>query len=358
VAASQNSLEPREVSVRCNFNFIPLAGLLGLGIVAATPAAAQAPAWAPADQVAAAKAEGGTLVIYGSMNEREALPYYKIFEDATGIKVTYVRASDTALFSRIALEHRSRQRTWDLVVTTPVNRLPDEVLAQIDPPEAKNIIPQARGPNKRWYGVYANYNTPGYNTKLVKKEDLPKSYEDFLKHPEWAGKVAIDKSDTEWLSALYAHYGEQKGRKLAQDLAKTLKPVLTDGHLALARAVGAGEYAVELNNYTNLIINVKLAGAPSDFWALDPVALIFGSVGVSSQAPHPKTALLAANFVFSKEAQAFLTKFGRFPTRPDVPSNPPGVTEIIHQKKVLPAVFSAAEQKKWGAEFNAIFRPK
>jgi iron(III) transport system substrate-binding protein len=335
-----------------------LAGLLGLSILAAAPASAQTPSWAPADLLSAAKAEGGTLTVYGSMNEQEALPYYKIFEDATGIKVTYVRASDTALFSRIAIEHRARQRTWDLVVTTPVNRLPDEVLLQFDPPEAKNLIPQARGPNGRWYGVYANYNTPGYNTKLVKKEDLPKTYEDFLKHKEWAGKIAIDKNDTEWLSALYAYYGEQKGRKLAQDIAATLKPVLTDGHLALARSVAAGEYPVELNNYTNLIINTKLSGAPSDFWALDPVALIFGSVGVNSQAPHPKSALLAANFVLSREAQTFLTTKARLPTRPDVQTNPPGVTEILHQKKVISAVFSAADQKKWNAEFNGIFRPR
>ena len=116
----------------------------------------------------------------------------------------------------------------------------------------------------------------------------------------------------------------QKGRKLAQDIATTLKPVLTDGHLALARSVAAGEYAVELNNYTNLIINTKLSGAPSDYWALDPVALIFGSVGINTQAPHPKSALLAANFVLSREAQTLLTKEGRLPTRPDVPDQPAG----------------------------------
>jgi iron(III) transport system substrate-binding protein len=333
---------------------IVFAGLL----CAAAPAGAQAPSWAPADLLAAAKTEGGALTVYGSMNEQEALPYYEVFEKATGIKVTYVRASDTALFSRISIEHRARQHTWDMVVTTPVNRLPDEVLLQFDPEEAKNIMPQARGPNKRWYGVYANYNSPGYNTNLVKKEDLPKTYDDFLKHPEWAGRIAIDKSDTEWLSALYEFYGEQKGRKLAQDIATMLKPVLTDGHLALARAVAAGEYAVELNNYTNLIINTKLSGAPSEYWALDPVALIFGSVGINSQAPHPKSALLAANFVLSKDAQILLTKYGRLPVRPDVPTNPPGVTETLNQKKVLAAVFSADEQKKWNAEFNAIFRPK
>jgi iron(III) transport system substrate-binding protein len=332
------------------------------GLCIAAPAIAQAPAqtpgWAPPDLLAAAKAEGGTMTVYGSMNEQEALPYYKLFEDATGIKVTYVRASDTALFSRILIEHRARQRTWDLVITTPVNRLPDEVLAQFEPREARDVIPQARGPNKRWYGVYANYNTPAYNTNLVKKEDLPKTYEEFLAHKEWAGKVAFDKGDTEWLSAIFEHYGEQRGRKLAQDLAATLKPILTEGHLLLARSVGAGEYAIALNNYTNLTLNVKLAGAPTDFWALDPVALIFGSVGVNAQAPHPKTALLATNFVLSKQAQQFLTQFGRLPTRLDVDTNPPGVMQLLHQKKVVPAVFSADDQKKWNTVFLDIFRPR
>jgi iron(III) transport system substrate-binding protein len=333
--------------------------LLGLCIVAlSAPAAAQAPSWAPADLVAAAKAEGGTMTVYGSMNEQEALPYYKMFEDATGIKVIYVRASDTALFSRILIEHRARQRTWDLVVTTPVNRLPDEVLMQFEPAQAKETIPQSHGPNKRWYGVYANYNTPAFNTNLVKKEDLPKTYEDFLTRKELIGRVAIDKSDTEWLSAIFAHYGEQRGRKLAQDLATTLKPILTEGHLLLARSVGAGEYAVALNNYTNLTLNVKLAGAPTDYWVLDPVALIFGSVGINAQAPHPKTALLATNFVLSKQAQQFLTQFGRLPTRLDVETNPPGVMQALHQKKVLPAVFSADDQKKWSTVFNEIFRPR
>jgi len=333
-----------------------------LGLCLATPAAAQAPAstppWAPPDLLAAAKAEGDTMTVYGSMNEQEALPYYKLFEQATGIKVVYVRASDTALFSRILIEHRARQRTWDLVVTTPVNRLPDEVLLQFETPQVKDLIPQALGPNKRWYGVYSNYNTPAYNTNLVKQADLPKTYEEFLTHKEWAGKVALDKGDTEWLSAIFAHYGEQRGRKLAQDLATTLKPVLTEGHLLLARSVGAGEYAVALNNYTNLTLNLKLSGAPTDYWALDPVALIFGSVGVNSQAPHPKTALLAANFVMSQQAQTFLTQFGRLPTRLDVETNPPGVMKVLHAKTVLPAVFSAEEQKKWNTVFLDIFRPR
>src|SRR5215468_12289879 len=50
-------------------------------------------------------------------------------------------------------------------------------------------------------------------------------------------------------------------------------------------------------------------------------------VGINSQAPHPQAALLAANFLLSREAQELLTKRGRMPTRPDVPVNPAYVSE-------------------------------
>jgi iron(III) transport system substrate-binding protein len=335
-----------------------ISALLGLAVAAlAAPASAQSPSWLDTKLLAAAKKEG-SLTVYGSMNEKEALPYYKIFEDATGIKVNYVRSSDTGILGRIAVEFRAKRGSWDLVMTTPVNRLPPQVLAQFDPPQAKGLIPQARDPNRRWYGTYANYNSPAYNTKFVKKEQLPKTYEDFLKHKEWRGKIAIDNGDTEWLMAIFQHYGEQRGRKLIQDIVATLDPVVTEGHLALARAVGAGEYWLALNNYTNLTINVKLAGGPTDFWAMDPVALIFGSVGIASNAPNPNAARLLANFALSKEGQTQLAKRGRLPTRVDTPSNPPGVTETLRKQKVISGVFSAAEQKKWAAEFARLFKKK
>jgi iron(III) transport system substrate-binding protein len=331
-------------------------GLVALAF--ALPASAQDRPWLDQKLLAAAKKEGGPLVVYGSMNEEEALPYYKIFESATGIAVSYVRASDTGIIGRIAVEFRAKQNSWDVVMTTPVNRLPDAVLAQIDPPQAKGLIPQARSANRRWYGVYSNYNSPAYNTKFVKREELPKTYEEFAQRKQWAGKVALDKNDSEWVKAMYEHYGEAKGRKVIQDIVAALKPVTTEGHLALARSVAAGEYWVALNNYTNLTVNVKLAGAATDYWAMDPVALIFGSVGVNANAPRPNAARLLANFVLSKEAQTQLTKRGRIPTRPDTPSNPPDVNQTLLKQKIVTAVFSAAEQKKWQAEFNALFRAK
>jgi iron(III) transport system substrate-binding protein len=338
-------------------------GLLLAGMPELTaPAVAQSqapsqPSWLITDLMAGAKNEG-ELIVYGSMNEEEALPFWQLFQDASGVKVSYVRSSDANILARIAIEYRARQRSWDLVATTPVYRLPDEVLLQFEPPEAKNLIPQARAPNRRWYGVYGNYNSPAYNTNLVKKADLPKSYEEFLDHKEWAGRVAIDATDSEWLSGIFTQYGEERGRKLVQDIVATLKPVVVDGHLVVARSVGSGEYWIALNNYVGLTVNVLLSGAPTDFWALDPVGLAFGSVGVASQAPHPKAAQLAANFMLSREAEQFLTKRGRLPTRTDVETNPPGLIDRLQQKKVIVTISSAEQQKKMQTTFNELFRPR
>jgi iron(III) transport system substrate-binding protein len=335
------------------------AALIGLlaqcGGALAQPAASDAHPWIDPALLKAAKAEGG-LVVYSSINEGEGLPLWKLFEAATGIKVDYVRASDTVLMARVAIEFRADQRSWDVIQTTTVNKLPPQLLVPFDPPAAQDIAAVARDPARRWYGVYANYNTPAYNTDHVKASELPHSYEEFLERKQWAGKVAIDATDNEWLKAIYEFYGEARGAKLVRDLVATLNPVVTDGHLALARSVGAGEYWVALNNYVNLTMNVKLAGGPTDYWPLDPVALFFGQVGISPKAPHPNAARLAANFMLSQECQAFLAKFGRLPTRADVQSSPPGIVEQLKTKKVVSVLLDPSEEKKWQRAFDGLFR--
>jgi iron(III) transport system substrate-binding protein len=320
------------------------------------PASAQAgqPSWIASDLLRAAKAEGA-LTVYGSMNEAEALPLWKIFEDATGVHVSYVRASDTQIMARAAIENRARQRTWDVALTTTVTAFPRDYLAAYDPPQAAALMAQARDPDHRWYGVYANYNAPAFNTKLVQKADLPKSYDDFAAHKEWAGRIAIVNTDAEWLAAMFSYYGEERARALVKAIVGSLNPVLSDGHLALARSVGSGEYWLALNNFLNLTLNVKMSGAPTDYWLLNPVALIFGAAGINALAPHPNAAKLAENFVLSRQAQSFITKKGRFPTRPEVPTNPPDVGQALKPMKVVPVILGTNDQRKWQKTFNELF---
>jgi iron(III) transport system substrate-binding protein len=336
---------------------VAAAAIAVAGALVPQPAGAQGGAahdWILPDLLSPAKAEGA-LTVYGSMNEQEALPLWKVFEDATGVKVSYVRSSDTQIMARVAIENRAHQRSWDVAFTTTVPQLPPEFLAPFDPPEANGVMAEARDPNHRWYGGYANYNAPAYNTTFVNKADLPKTYDEFAVHKEWAGKVAIDGTDDEWLAAICAFYGDARGQALVKTIVAALDPVVTDGHLALARSVGAGEYWLALNNFLPLTLNVKMSGAPTDFWLIEPVPLIFGSVGINTLAPHPNAAKLAGNFVLSREAETFMTHKDRLPTRPDVATDPPDIGQILKQMKVMPVVFNGNDQKKWQKTYNELF---
>jgi ABC-type Fe3+ transport system substrate-binding protein len=79
---------------------------------------------------------------------------------------------------------------------------------------------------------------------------------------------------------------------------------------------------------------------------------------VSALAPNPNAAKLAANFMISQEAQQFIAKFGRLPTRSDVTDNPPGTVAMLRQKKVIPVLLTPEEEKVWQRRFQELFRPR
>jgi len=333
----------------------PSAVGISVVLMSGFPAFAEDHPWLDAALLAAAKQEGAATV-YSSVNEEEELPQLKNFEAATGLKVDYIRGSDVSLMARITIEARADKPGWDIVEIQAAESLPKELRLAYEPPEAKHLMPGAADPEKRWYGGYTVYHTPAYNTTKVKPDALPKTYDDFMAHPEWDGHVGIDFTDREWLAAMFGHYGEVKARALIGGIVKTLHPALYKGHLALARALGSGEYWVTLNNFVNLSLNVKLAGMPVDYWVLDPVAVTYGQIAVNAKAPHPNTAKLLLNYLISYEAEVMRTKWGRLPTRADVPTNPPGIFEQFKGHKLVRAALDTAEDAKWQKTFNELFK--
>lgn len=337
----------------------------GLAVVAASStigrphlgfAQTAASTWLDPARLATAKAEGAALVVYSSINEQEGLPAWQYFETATGIEVSYVRGSDVSLISKVMIEARTQQKAWDIMLSTGTGRLPQELLSPFEPAEAAAFPDYAKDPAKRWYGLHATYNAPSFNSAVVKPDEMPRSYEAFAARREWAGRIAIDATDTQWLGGMIRHYGEAGARKLLGDIVASLKPVLTEGHLNLARQVGAGEFMVTLNNYVSLTTNVKQAGGATEFWLLDPVVLFFEQLGVNVRAPHPKTALLAADFLMSRDGQGQTTKRGRTPVRRDVVPIPADLFAQVDARKVIPVTPTGEEDRRTKKIFDEIFR--
>ena len=117
-------------------------------------------------------------------------------------------APPTPLMGRIAIEFRTDQKAWDIAADHTINKVPPPMMAQVSRRRPR-ICLEARDRSRRWYGVYANYNSPAYNTKLVKAEELPKTYEEFAGKSN--GPAGRDRRHRQRMAeGDLEHYGEQK----------------------------------------------------------------------------------------------------------------------------------------------------
>ena len=276
----------------------------------------------------AAKKEG-QVNVYASMNEKEANPLIEQFEKTyPGVKGNYLRASETQLLSRILTEARANKSNFDVFASTTAESAKTAGLTQAwIPPNSKAIPNEFKDEEGHYYAVYLNYNVLQYNTKKVPKDQAPKKYEDLL-DPKWKNQMVIDESDFEWFKMEMDVMGKDKAIDLFKKIAAN-GATTRDGHALIADLVAAGEYTIAVNNYLNLIEGAKRQGGATDWIAIEPVPVFFGAVVISKTPSHPNAAKLYENFLLSKQAQEFMRKAGRVPSRSDVDTDPPGMLKGI-----------------------------
>ena len=120
--------------------------------------------------------------------------------------------------------------------------------------------------------------------------------------------------------------------------------------------MAAGEHAVAVSNYVNLTNNLKMTGAPTDYWGQTPAAILLGQLALNPKAPHPNAARLAANFLLSKEGQTAVSRFGRLPLRKDVTPTPPDALSKMGDAKIVTLDFSPEEEKFWQKRYQDYLR--
>src|SRR5204863_9363779 len=87
--------------------------LVSLSLFCAQSVSAQS-----AQTVAAAKKEGGKVVLYTSMETFTADALKKAFEARTGLQMEYWRGGSTEILDRVLSEHRVGKPQFDVVATT------------------------------------------------------------------------------------------------------------------------------------------------------------------------------------------------------------------------------------------------
>src|SRR5688572_26895116 len=144
------------------------------------------------------------VVMYTSLNLKDSVPLTEAFEKKTGLKVQLWRASSEKVLQRAITEARAGRFSCDVLETNGPEMeamYREKLLEEFFCPHFADL-PAAAFPKHRHYvATRFNFFTIGYNTNLVKANEVPNSYEDLV-HPRWAGRVGLEGSDVDWFGAV------------------------------------------------------------------------------------------------------------------------------------------------------------
>ena len=297
---------------------IALSCILALPALAQSPSLADLANYSGPDRtqrlIAGAKREG-MVNVYSSVTVDDQKVLVAAFNKLYGVKLQFWRASSESILTRALVEYRGGRYDVDAIETSAVEMESlhrERLLTEIKSPYLADIVPAAIRPHREWVGDRLNIISAGYNTNLVKKQDVPKSYEDLL-DPKWKGKLGIEADDAAWFGALANAMGDEKAVKLFRDIVRANGFSVRKGHTLLANLVVSGEIPLALTLYHYKAEQLKNAGAPLDWYVLPPGLARFLGTGVMRRAAHPHAAVLFMDFMLY-EAQKVLVDRDFTPT--------------------------------------------
>src|SRR5690349_3455208 len=234
----------------------------------------------------------------------------KAFEQKYGVKLTMWRAGSENVLQRAVTEARGGRFVVDVIETNgpELEMLQREGLEQaVKSPHLADINPEAKQPHGEWVGTRLNVYALAYNTKAVKKDELPKRYDD-LADPRWKGRLGIEQDDSEWLAGLATQFGEAHIVQVFRNVVQKNGISVRKGHTLLTQLVASGEVPLALTVYNYKAEQLKNKGAPIDWFTIGPAIARPNGIAVNKNAPHPHAAMLFFDFEIGPEGQAILAK--------------------------------------------------
>ena len=269
------------------------------------------------DKLVAAAQEEGELNLYTSMTADVAEEVTDAFGDEFDVDVNLYRAGSETVLQRILQEQKARFYGNDVVETnaTEMFAFSNEGFLADYKGERRELVPEA-GKFEGWTATRFNLFTPSWNTKLVKKGEQPKTWED-LADPKWDGKLSMEIADYDWYLTLYGYWkkqgkSEEEIDKIFADMADGAK--IVKGHTVQGELMSAGQFAVTASNYSYLVERVKADGAPVEYKPfVEPVIARPNGIGLMKTAKNPAAALLFADWLL-EEGQKVLAEEGLTPS--------------------------------------------
>jgi iron(III) transport system substrate-binding protein len=262
--------------------------------------------------------EEGVLNCYCSLAQINAEKIYPVFEKRfPGIRINHVDATSDKLSARAITEARGGRTLADVVEfgLEDINKIHAQgLILEKAPPEAAEYPANLKG--TFWTANNLIFFVGAWNTEKVKKEEEPKTLDDFA-DPRWKGRLIAEPRDYEVLIGLtHKHNSFEKARAILTKIAAN-NVEFHKGHSQLAEFIVAGQAAACFTCYSHHYPSRKKKGAPVDYMLTEGAAGII-AVAVMKDAPHPNTAWLFNRWAASEEGQKVYAQGGRTPAHPKV----------------------------------------
>ncbi|NIO07639.1 MAG: extracellular solute-binding protein [Deltaproteobacteria bacterium] len=174
-----------------------------------------------------------------------------------------------------------------------------------DLPNWKYSPEEGKNPNGLWIGIYLRHWCIAYNTRLLKKSDLPKKWEDILENPVWhKGNLALGNRPQLWALMLWKAKGEEWTKNYVSRLFMEVRPQLRkEGMNAMVQLAAAGEFYASVPASKSRTYQMLQRGAPIGFTCPEPVPVTTEAAIILKGAPNPNASKLFLNWMMSREGQ-------------------------------------------------------
>ena len=245
----------------------------------------------PRDWVEKAKKEGKVRIIGGGDASKVRPGLAPFRERYPFIEVDYSHADRVARTVKTLVAYRAGRIVTDVLDSLGGDVYQYKAANALDDmrviPGVRNVSEGARDPNGLWVGVHTKYWCMAYNTKLVKKEDVPKKWEDLLTNPRWrGGKLALGNRPNLWSLMLWNPKGEKWVKDYLYRLFTEVRPQLRkEGLNALPELVAAGELDAVLPAPDSTTYRLVLLGAPIGYACPEPIPVAVEEAAILRGAP-------------------------------------------------------------------------
>lgn len=263
----------------------------------------------PADWLAKAKAEGAVNII-GSWDppqfQKLAAPFRARYPD---IKVSYVRGGLHDRGIKQVLAYKQGRFISDVIISLGGEWVNFRDIGALEDlrglPNFNRLDEDMREASGHWVGQKIAYRCIVYNTKNVKKSELPKTWDDLVTNPRWRdGKLGVPNRPNLWLSMLWLKNGPDWTRDFMSKLFTEVKPQLRkEGANAMIGLTIAGEFDAAVAAAEYRISQYQNRGAPVAFHCPSPVPMAISLLVVLKNNPHRFGSLVFTNWFLSKEGQ-------------------------------------------------------